>query len=95
LQKTLLLDTTTELLFTIVLHRLILWLQLRILIITKPNSKRTRSDKFPLILHLTGQFCKKIKGRLYYFGCDKRKALERYLEHAAYLHTSRETLPIC
>ena len=52
----------------------------------KPNSKRkTRSDKFPLTLHPTGQFCKKIKGKLYYFGKDKKQAQERYLEQAAYL----------
>jgi hypothetical protein len=48
---------------------------------TKSNSKRkTRSDKFPLTLHKTGQFCKKIKGKLYYFGTDKKAALERYLD---------------
>ncbi len=52
----------------------------------KTNSKRkTRFDKFPLTLHKTGQFCKKIKGKLYYFGTDKKTALERYLERAAYL----------
>ncbi len=54
---------------------------------TKSNSKRTtRSDKFPLTLHKTGQYCKKIKGKLYYFGTDKRAALNRYLEQAVYLH---------
>ena len=43
---------------------------------TKPNSKRkTRSDKFPLTLHPTGQYCKKIKGKLYYFGNNKKIAL--------------------
>ena len=47
----------------------------------KPNSKRkTRSDKFPLTLHKTGQYCKKIKGKLHYFGTDKKTALNRYLE---------------
>ena len=56
----------------------------------KPNSKRkTRSDKYPLTLHPTGQFCKKIKGKLYYFGTDKKAAMERYLEQAAYLHAGK------
>jgi hypothetical protein len=55
------------------------------------NKKRkTRSDKFPLTLHQTGQFCKKIRGRLYYFGNDKKIALQRYLEQAAYLHSGKE-----
>ena len=57
---------------------------------TKSNSKRkTRSDKFPLTLHPTGQYCKKIKGKLYYFGTEKKVASQRYLEQAAYLHTGR------
>jgi integrase len=54
---------------------------------TKPITKRkTRSDKFPLTLHKTGQYCKKIKGKLYYFGSDRQKALQRYLGEASYLH---------
>ena len=57
---------------------------------SKLSSKRkTRSDKFPLTLHPTGQYCKKIKGKLYYFGSDKKRALDRYLEQAAYLHAGR------
>jgi integrase len=61
---------------------------------TKPNSKRkTRSDKFPLTLHPTGQYCKKIKGKLYYFGTEKKVALQRYLEQAAYLHTGQNPTP--
>ncbi len=56
----------------------------------KTNSKRkTRSDKFPLTLHKTGQYCKKIKGKLYYFGTDRTEALQRYLEDATFLHTGR------
>lgn len=56
----------------------------------KSNSKRkTRSDKFPLTLHPTGQYCKKIKGKLYYFGSDKQRALERYLEQAFFLHAGK------
>jgi integrase len=52
----------------------------------KGRKRKTRSDKFPLTLHPTGQYCKKIKGRIHYFGTDKKKALQRYLEQAAYLH---------
>ncbi len=60
----------------------------------KPKPKRkTRSDKFPLTLHPTGQYCKRIKGKLYYFGVDRRKALERYLEQATYLHTGKGSKP--
>lgn len=56
----------------------------------KPSPQRkTRSDKFPLTLHPTGQYCKKIKGKLYYFGSDKTQALTRYLEEAAYLHLGK------
>jgi len=58
----------------------------------KPKRK-TRSDKFPLTLHPTGQYCKRIKGKLYYFGVYKRKALKRHLEQAAYLHTGKGTKP--
>ena len=59
---------------------------------TNPKRK-TRSDKYPLTLHSTGQFCKKIKGKLYYFGTDKKGALERYLEQAAYLHNGKGSKP--
>ena len=60
----------------------------------KSGSKRkTHSDKFPLTLHKTGQYCKKIKGKLYYFGTDKEAALNRYLEQAAYLHAGKLPRP--
>jgi len=60
----------------------------------KSNSKRKkRSDKFPLTLHPTGQYCKKVRGKLYYFGADKQQALQRYLEQAAYLHTGKGSRP--
>lgn len=55
----------------------------------RPTGRKTRSDKFPLTLHKTGQYCKKIRGRLYYFGSVKKAALNRYLEQAAYLHTGK------
>ncbi|MHC4536281.1 MAG: hypothetical protein ACYS6K_20210 [Planctomycetota bacterium] len=55
----------------------------------RSSKRKTRSDKFPLTLHPTGQYCKKIKGKLYYFGGDKKQALERYLDQATYLHGGR------
>jgi hypothetical protein len=56
------------------------------------RTRRTRSDKFPLTLHPTGQYCKKIRGKLYYFGGDKKPALERYLDQATYLHGGRNLM---
>ena len=50
------------------------------------RTRKTRSDKFPLTLHATGQCCKKIAGRMHYFGKGKKQALERYLGQAMYLH---------
>lgn len=57
------------------------------------TEKRTRSDKFPLTLHRTGQYCKKIRGSFHYFGTDKEQALQRYLEQATYLHTGKGKKP--
>ena len=58
----------------------------------KTSKRKTRSDKFPLTLHSTGQYCKKIKGKIRYFGTDKKKALERYLAQATYLHGAQSLL---
>lgn len=55
-------------------------------------KRKTRSDKFPLTLHPTGQYCKKIKGKMYYFGSDKKEAIQRYLDQAAYLHGCQTNL---
>jgi integrase len=57
------------------------------------STRKTRSDKFPLTLHRTGQYCKKIRGKLYYFGVDKQEALKRYQEQATYLHTGVGNAP--
>ncbi len=35
---------------------------------------------FPLYLHRTGQWSKKIRGRTFYFGCDADAALTKYLD---------------
>ncbi len=56
------------------------------------NKRKTRSDKFPLTLHPTGQYCKKIRGKLFYFGTDKNQALQRYLEQATYLHNGKANI---
>ncbi|MFC1793381.1 tyrosine-type recombinase/integrase [Planctomycetota bacterium] len=59
----------------------------------KISKRKTRSDKFPLTLHPTGQYCKKIKGKIRYFGTDKNKALEKYLAQATYLHGAQSLIP--
>ena len=56
---------------------------------TDKKNRKIRSDKFPLTLHPTGQFCKKIKSKLYCFGTDKKLALQRYLEQAAHLYSGK------
>jgi len=56
------------------------------------TKRKTRSDKFPLTHHSTGQYCKKIKGKIYYFGANKKQALERYLDQATYLHGGRNLI---
>jgi integrase len=58
----------------------------------KTLKRKTRSDKFPLTFHPTGQYCKKIKGKMYYFGSDKKEALQKYLNQATYLHGHQENL---
>ena len=52
----------------------------------KSTKRETRSDKFPLELHPTGQYYKKIKGKVYYFGSDKKRALQNYLDQAPNLY---------
>jgi hypothetical protein len=47
------------------------------------TKRKTRSGKFPLTLHSTGQYCKKIKGKMFYFGKDKKQALERLFAASA------------
>ena len=58
----------------------------------KTLKRKTRSDKFPLTLHPTGQYCKKVKGKMYYFGSDKKEAMQRYLDQATYLHGCQNNL---
>ena len=60
----------------------------------KRSKRKTRSDKFPLTLHPTGQYCRKIKGKIHYFGTDKKQALEKYLAQVTYLHGCQNSIQI-
>ncbi len=57
---------------------------------TKPHSIRPRRNSkpksdFPLFLHRSGQWAKKVRQKLHYFGSDRDKALDRWLEEKDYL----------
>src|SRR3954468_13941626 len=57
-----------------------------------PRAKR--SDKrFPLRLHKTGQWTKKVRGRSHYFGTDRDAALKRYVEVRDDLEAGRTPRP--
>ena len=47
---------------------------------------------YPLTAHNNGQWCKKIRGKIHFFGVwgDTQTALEKYLAVAAALHTGRQ-----
>src|SRR5580765_4122666 len=51
---------------------------------------KKRKSTFPLTLHPTGQWCKKIRGKLHYFGNEKQDAHRVYLEAASDLHAGRQ-----
>jgi hypothetical protein len=60
-------------------------LQLSELSRAKSDSKRkTHPYKSPVTLHRAGQFCKKIRGKLYYFGTGKKQGWQCYLDEAMY-----------
>lgn len=39
-----------------------------------------KDRKFPLRMHASGNYCKTIRGKQYYFGKDKKQAIIRYLK---------------
>ena len=67
---------------------------------TKTNSKtKPKPNKpyptFPLTVHPNGQWCKKIRGKVHFFGvwADPRGALEEYTRQASDLHAGRAPDP--
>ncbi|MDO8943727.1 MAG: tyrosine-type recombinase/integrase, partial [Desulfobacterales bacterium] len=57
----------------------------------KPKSAPAK--RCPLRRHRTGQWYKKIRGKFYYFGTHKQKALQAYYEQASDLHAPGEAPP--
>jgi integrase len=50
--------------------------------VTRKSTTAPKPYKeFPLFLHATGQWAKKIRGRMVYFGVDAERALDKYLNH--------------
>jgi len=48
-------------------------------LLTTPGRAKPHPD-FPLFRHQNGQWCKKIRGKLHYFGTDADAALAKWLD---------------
>src|SRR5258708_16822458 len=61
----------------------------------KPGKPAKPYPEFPLTAHPAGYWCKKIRGRLHYFGKwdDPDAALKKYLEQKEALHAGRAPRP--
>jgi len=61
---------------------------------TAKRSRRSKTSKphpdFPLYLHPSGQYAKKILGKTHYFGSDRDEALEKWLKEKDDLLAGRE-----
>jgi integrase len=60
-------------------------------IMSKPTRPAKPYPEFPLTAHPAGQWCKKIRGRIHYFGAwsDPDGALSKYLDQKDALHAGR------
>src|SRR5437868_14090099 len=58
----------------------------------KPSKPNKPYPDFPLTAHPAGYWCKKIRGKLHYFGpwADPDGALSKYLEQRDALHAGRK-----
>ena len=54
-----------------------------------PTSRKRKTSDFPLFLHQTGQWAKKVRGKLWYFGTDRDAALEKWLKDKDHLLAGR------
>src|SRR5215472_3058792 len=61
----------------------------------KPEKPAKPYPEFPLTAHPAGYWCKKIRGKLHYFGpwSDPDGALKKYLEQREDLHAGRTPRP--
>jgi len=59
----------------------------------RTSRKKPAKPSYPLWLHSTGQWCKKIRGRFYYFGTDRDAALAEYTRVKDDLRAGRTPKP--
>ena len=56
---------------------------------SKRKPKKPYTD-FPLTFHRNGQWCKKIRGKIHYFGTDADAALQKYVNERGDLQAGRQ-----